>query len=195
MKKGYKLAYIRVSTLEQNEARQIEELKSYDIDKTYIEKLSGKDRDRPQLKELLDYARENDTIYITDFSRLARNTKDLLDIVEELEDKGVKLISLKENLDTSTPTGKLLLTMLGAIYDFERTNLLERQKAGIEIAKRNGVYKGRKAKKIDSNFKKHYQRYLDRQIESKTALAKVLNISRTTLYRLIAEYETQLKTA
>ena len=136
------ISYIRVSTIEQNEARQIESLNKYNINKQFIEKVSAKDTKRPQLQAMLDYAREGDTVYVHDFSRLARSTKDLLDIVEKLKAKGVKLVSIKEALDTSTPQGKLMLTMLGAIYEFERENLLERQREGIQIAKKEGKYKG-----------------------------------------------------
>ena len=116
-------------------------MKPYNIDKTYIEKLSGKDMDRPQLKAMIDYAREGDTVYIESFSRLARNTKDLLDIIDQMNAKGIKVISLKEGLDTSTPTGKLMLTMIGAIATFERENMLERQREGIALAKAMGKYK------------------------------------------------------
>lgn len=122
------IAYIRVSSIDQNEQRQIEAMQRYNIEKWFIEKVSGKDTNRPKLKEMLDFAREGDTIHIHDFSRLARSTKDLLDIVELLNSKGITLISNKENIDSSTPTGKLMLTMIGAINEFERTNLLERQK-------------------------------------------------------------------
>ena len=124
------IAYIRVSSIDQNEQRQIEAMQRYNIEKWFIEKVSGKDTNRPKLKEMLDFAREGDTIHIHDFSRLARSTKDLLDIVELLNSKGITLISNKENIDSSTPTGKLMLTMIGAINEFERTNLLERQKEG-----------------------------------------------------------------
>lgn len=130
------IAYIRVSTVEQNESRQLEGLEKYNIDKIFQEKVSGKDINRPQLKVMLDFAREEDTIYVWDFSRLARSTKDLLNIVDQLEMKKIHLRSIKENLDTSTATGKLMLTMIGAINEFERANLLERQKEGIAIAKR-----------------------------------------------------------
>lgn len=180
------IAYIRVSTIEQNEQRQVEAMQQYNIEKWFIEKVSAKDTNRPKLQEMLDYAREGDTIHIHDFSRLARSTKDLLDIVEKLNHKGITLISNKENIDTSTPTGKLMLTMIGAINEFERTNLLERQKEGIAIAKRNGKYKGRKPVTIP-DFEKHYQRYMKREI-SKSQLAKNLNISRPTLDKLIKEY-------
>lgn len=107
-----KVSYIRVSTAEQNETRQVEAMKDKGIEKYYIEKISAKDTNRPKLQEMLEYVREGDEIYIHDFSRLARSTKDLLDIVEELNKKGVILKSNKENLDTSTPTGKLMLTMI-----------------------------------------------------------------------------------
>ena len=128
------IAYVRVSTVEQNEARQVEGLKKHNIDKWFTEKISAKDANRPQLQAMLEFAREGDTVFIHDFSRIARSTKDLLAIVEQLNAKGVHLVSNKENIDTSTPTGKLMLTMIGAINEFERMNLLERQREGIALA-------------------------------------------------------------
>lgn len=180
------IAYVRVSTIEQNEQRQIEAMKHYDIEKWFVEKISAKDTNRPKLQELLEFVREGDTVHIHDFSRLARSTKDLLDIVELLNSKNVTLVSNKESIDTSTPTGKLLLTVVAAIAEFERTNLLERQREGIAIAKRNGIYKGRKPVSIP-NFEMHYSRYLSREI-SKTQLAKELGISRPTLDKIIANH-------
>ena len=178
------VAYVRVSTLEQNEARQIDSLSRHQIDKWFTEKISGKNTARPELQALLDYVREGDTVYIHDFSRLARSTRDLLDIVERLQAKGVTLVSLKEAIDSSTPTGKLMLTMIGAINEFERTNLLERQAEGIAIAKAKGVYKGRKAVTVE-NFSEHYAAYASRK-KSKAQLARELGISRPTLDKLIA---------
>ena len=190
---GERIGYVRVSTVEQNEDRQIEGLKKYGIDKWYTEKVSGKDTNRPELKAMLDYVRKGDTVYIHDFSRLARNTKDLLEIVEYLNNKGVHLISNKEGIDTSTPTGKLMLTMIGAIAEFERQNLLERQKEGIAIAKAKGRYKGRKAIEIeDTVFKEQYERYLNREI-NKVQFAKELIVSRPTLDKMIREYKEQEK--
>lgn len=183
-----KIAYVRVSTIEQNEARQIEALEKFGIEKWFTEKVSAKDTNRPQLKQMLDFAREGDTIYIHDFSRLARSTKDLLEIVETLQSKGIHLVSNKENIDTSTPTGKLMLTMIAAINEFERANLLERQKEGISIAKRNGKYKGRKPFSSDK-FEELYAPYLSREM-NKSELAKRLGISRPTLDKLIKEHKT-----
>lgn len=181
------IAYVRVSTVEQNDSRQKEALAKYSIDKWFVEKVSAKDTNRPMFKEMLGFVREGDTIYIHDFSRIARSSKDLLDIVERLNKSGIHLVSNKENIDTNTPTGKLMLTMIGAINEFERTNLLERQREGILIAKREGKYKGRKEIRIP-NFKEHYNRYLSRDI-SKAGLAKELNISRPTLDKLIKLYK------
>lgn len=186
------VAYVRVSTVEQNEERQVEELKTKKIDKWFIEKVSGKNTNRPQFQLMMDYVREGDTIYIHDFSRLARSTMDLLKIIEVLNQKNVHLYSNKENFDTATPTGKLMLTVIAAINEFERTNLLERQKEGIAIAKRAGKYKGRKAINID-NIEVHYKRYMTREI-SKPKLAKELGISRVTLDRLFHQYETEINT-
>ena len=181
------IAYVRVSTVEQNEQRQIDALEKYNIDKWFTEKVSAKDMERPELKKLLDYVREGDTVYVHDFSRLARSTKDLLTIVETLNKKGVHLVSNKENVDTSTPQGKLMLTMISAIYQFERENMLERQREGIAVAKREGVYKGRKPIQItDDTFKAEYERYMNREI-SKCELAKRLKVSRPTLDKMIKE--------
>ena len=180
------IGYVRVSSVDQNEARQLEALSKYNIDKWFTEKVSAKDARRPQLKAMLEFAREGDTIYIHDFSRLARSTSDLLNIVEELKAKNIHLVSNKENIDTSTPTGKLMLTMIGAINEFERTNLLERQREGISIAKREGKYKGRKEVNIPE-FQKHYERYMKREV-NKAQLSKELKISRPTLDKLISQY-------
>ena len=182
-----RVAYVRVSTVEQNEARQLEALKKYDIEKWYTEKVSGKDTNRPKLQEMLDFVREGDTVYIHDFSRLARSTKDLLEILEELTAKGVTLISNKENLDTGTATGKLMLTVIAAINEFERQNLLERQKEGIEIAKREGKFKGGQVKQIDdAAFNAAYEKYKNREI-NKTQFAAALKISRPTLDKLLKD--------
>ena len=181
------IAYVRVSTIEQNEARQLEALEKHNIDKWFTEKVSGKNTNRPQLQAMLEFARDGDTVYIHDLSRLARSTKDLLDIVDMLNTKGVHLISNKENLDTSTPTGKLMLTMIGAINEFERTNLLERQREGIAIAKAQGKFKGRQVKEIQG-FDTQYTRYVNREI-TKSQLAAELCISRPTLDKLIKEHQ------
>lgn len=181
------IAYVRVSTVEQNEARQLEGLKKYQIDKWFTEKVSGKDINRPELKNLLEFVREGDTVYVHDFSRLARSTKDLLDIVDHLKAKSVHLVSNKENLDSSTPTGKLMLTMIAAINEFERTNLLERQREGIAEAKKNGVYKGRKGISVpDATWNDLYDQYVNRQITKKD-FADRLNVSRPTLDKLIKQ--------
>ena len=182
-----KIGYVRVSTVDQNEARQVEALKKYGIEKWYSEKVSGKDLNRPKLQEMLDFVREGDTIFVHDFSRISRSVKDLLSLIDLLEAKKVHLVSVKENLDTSTPAGRLMLTMIGAINEFERANLLERQAEGIAIAKAKGKYKGRKAIEINEAFIEGYNKYLARKL-SKSALAKELGVSRPTLDKLINEY-------
>ena len=181
-----KVAYVRVSTAEQNEARQREALAVRGIDKWFIEKASGKNTDRPEFQKMLDWVREGDTIYIHDLSRIARSTKDLLDLLDVLREKGVALVSGKESIDTSTATGKLLVTMVAAINEFERANLLERQREGIAIAKREGKYKGRKAVTVP-DLPRHYDRWQRREV-SKAALARELGISRPTLDRLFSNY-------
>lgn len=184
------IAYIRVSTVEQNEGRQTEGLKNYNIDKIFMEKVSAKDTNRPQLNAMLDFAREGDTILVWDFSRLARSTKDLLNIVEQLQQKKIHLRSIKENLDTSTPTGKLMLTMIGAINEFERMNLLERQKEGIALAKQQGKFKGRKAISFPDNWTEIYEKWKSRELTGAKAMDQ-LGLKRNTFYKLIKKCESE----
>ncbi len=143
------VAYVRVSTAEQNEDRQIAALRGYGIDRWFVEKTSGKDTNRAEFQAMLNFVREGDCVFVEDFSRLTRNLKDLLETIERLDEKGVKFVSVKEQLDTSTNSGKLILQLIGAINEFERRNILERQREGIECAKQRGVYKGRKPKELD----------------------------------------------
>ena len=184
-----KYAYVRVSTVEQNEERQIEGLEKHGIDKWFVEKVSGKDTNRTELQTMLDVAKAGDTIYVHDFSRLARSTKDLLAIVEMLTEREINLVSNKENIDTSTPAGKLMLTVLAAIYEFERTNMLERQAEGIEIAKRENKYAncGRKKTEITDEYEHLIRQYVDGKV-TKVQLAVMMNVSRPTLNRILNEY-------
>lgn len=187
MGKGKNIAYVRVSTVEQNEARQREALKAFNIDKWFVEKASGKDAKRPVLQEMLEYIREDDIVYVEEFSRLGRSTADLLATVQKIEDSGAKFVSIKENFDTKTPAGKLQMTMMAAIAEFERAMILERQREGIAIAKREGKYKGRKAVSVP-NIEEYYQKYMTRQ-GTKTSIAAELGISRTTLDKLFKTFE------
>ena len=178
-----KIGYVRVSTVEQHEERQVVELQEkVGIERTFIDKLSGKNTERPELQKMIDFAREGDTIYVSEFSRLARSTKDLLDIVQKLKDKGVQVVSLKENFDTTTPAGELAMTLFAAIATFERKIMLERQKEGIALAKARGVYRGRKQKPKPSNWPELVARYQRRDIRSVSELARVCGCSRNTIY-------------
>lgn len=183
-----RVSYVRVSTEDQNEARQVEALEKFQIERWFKEKVSGKNiTHREQLKLLLDFVREGDEVYVMDFSRLSRSVGDLLHIVETLDNKGVKLVSLKESLDTSTATGKLMLTVIGAIAEFERQNILERQREGIAIAKREGKYKGRRAKELE-NFDMVYESWKNGEITAVKA-AQLLEINRGTFYQRVKKYE------
>ena len=177
-----RIAYVRVSTEEQNEARQREALKQYRIERWFCEKRSAKDTNRPQLEAMLEFARSGDTIYIHDFSRLAR-------LVQRMQQKEIQLISCQEQIDTATATGKLMLTMIAAINEFERSILLERQKEGIAIAKREKRYQGRKRIQQPDSFELLYGRYRDHKV-TKSEIARQLEISRPTVDRLIKEMET-----
>lgn len=182
-----KIGYVRVSTEEQNEARQVEALEKLGVEKIYIEKKSGKNLDRPVLQEMLDFIREGDTVYVHDLSRISRSLTDLLNLVELLHKKRVHLVSEKESVNTETPTGRLFLSIVGAINEFERTNLLERQREGIEIAKREGKYKGRKPRQLD-NVAELYAMWQSGE-KSKVQIARDYRISRPSLDRLFKEYE------
>ena len=139
-----KIGYIRISTTDQNTARQEVLMKELNVEQVFIDRMSGKNTDRPELKKMMGFVREGDTVIVESISRFARNTKDLLDLVEQLTAKRVEFISKKEAIDTTTPTGKFMLTVFGAVAELEREYILQRQREGIAIAKQNGVYKGRK---------------------------------------------------
>ena len=184
---GQNVAYVRVSSVDQNRERQRAALQGHQIDRWFEESLSGKNMARPQLQELLQYIREGDTVYVSEFSRLGRSTADLLEIVKRIEGKGATLVSLKENFDTHSAAGKLQMTMLAAISEFERAMILERQREGIAIAKSEGKYKGRKAVSVP-NIGEYYSKYMRRD-GTKTSIAADIGISRTTLDKLFKQYE------
>ena len=139
-----KIGYIRVSTTDQNTARPEVLMAELGVEKVFIDRISGKNTDRPELKEMMGFVRNGDTVIVESISRVARNTKDLLELVEQLTAKGVEFVSKKEAIDTTTPTGKFMLTVFGAVAELEREYTLQRQAEGIAIAKERGVYKGRK---------------------------------------------------
>ena len=139
-----KIGYIRVSTQEQNTIRQEVMMQELGVDEIYIDRVSGKNTDRPALKKLLTYIRQGDTVIVESISRFARNTGDLLDLVERLTEKDVEFVSKKEAIDTTTPSGKFMLTIFGAVAELEREYILQHQREGIEIAKTQGKYKGRR---------------------------------------------------
>ena len=181
------IGYARVSTVEQHEERQMQALKDVGCERTYLDKLSGKNTERPQLRQMIDFAREGDTVYVSEFSRLARSTKDLLDIMQQLTKKGVKVVSLKENFDTKTPAGELAMTLFAAIATFERKIMLERQREGIAIARAKGVYKGRKRKEKPADWQELVARYQRRDIRSVSELARICHCSRNTAYAWLRE--------
>ena len=182
-----KIVYVRVSTKEQNTARQEELMKLLEVDRVYIDKMSGKDMERPFLQEMMNFVREGDSVVVESISRFARNTKDLLELTEQLNSKHVQFVSQKESIDTNTPAGKFMLTIFGAVAELEREYIRQRQREGIEIAKEHGKYKGRPAKQLDT-FDEMYHQWKSGNI-SATYASKQLNISRSTFYRRVAEHE------
>ena len=188
------IAYIRVSTTDQNTARQEEALKSYNIDKFFIEKISGKNiKDRPELIKMMEYVREGDILYVESISRFGRSLTDLLSLIEQLNNKGVQFKSLKEgSIDTTTPTGKLVYSIFSSLAEFERETIKQRQAEGIAIAKANGKYKGRQRKQVNPNeFVSLYNRWQDGDI-TKKYMCRKLNLSLATLDRRIAEHRKKL---
>lgn len=183
------IAYIRVSTKEQNTGRQVEAMKGYNIEKTYEEHISGKDTNRPELQSMLEYAREGDTIYVESFSRLSRNMLDLLSIIDKLSKKNVGFISLKENIDTTTATGRLQLNVFGAIYQFERECSKQRQREGIDLALAEGRAYGRpKTVVVDAKFITVYKQWKEGNITATKAI-DTAGMSRAGFYRMVKEYE------
>lgn len=184
-----KVGYVRVSTTEQNTARQEVLMEKLGVDKMFIEKVSGKDKKRPQLQEMMSFIREGDTLIVESISRFARNTKDLLELTEKLTEKGVKFISQKESIDTSTPSGKFMLTVFAALAQMEREVLLERQREGIEEAKRLGKYKGRKPIPVDEDlFAEQYRLWKNGETQPKYMM-RALGLKPATFYRRVRAYE------
>ena len=184
-----RLGYIRVSTTEQNTARQEILMQEMGVDELYIDKVSGKNTNRPELQKMLDYVRKGDTVITESISRFARNTKDLLNLIDILKEKEVEFISKKENIDTSTSTGKFMLTVFGAVAELEREYILQRQAEGIAVAKQNGKYKGRK-KIVNDNFEKVYKEWKADNITAVRAM-ELLGMKRNTFYRRVNEYEAE----
>lgn len=187
-----KIGYVRVSTAEQNTARQEVLMEQLGVERVYIEKASGKSakkEDRPVLEEMMNFIREGDTLVVESISRFARSTVDLLNLVARLEEKGVEFVSQKENIDTSTPQGKFMLTVFAALAQLEREQTKQRQAEGIAIAKAQGKYKGRKPIEIDEKvFDETYKRVVDGEITNNYAMSK-LGLKRNTYYKFVADYK------
>ena len=184
------IGYIRVSTKEQNTGRQHNDFinAGITIDRVYEEKISGKNTERPQLRAMLQYVREGDTVYVESFSRLARSTRDLLEIVEELTSKGVQFVSLKENVDTSTPQGKFMLTVFAGLAQLERENILQRQREGIDLCLAEGRSYGRPSAEISDTFATHYQQWKAGEIKAVDFMA-LEKLPKSTFYKLVKRYE------
>lgn len=180
-----KIGYVRVSTQEQNTIRQERMMESLGVDELYIDKASGKNAQRPELQKMIQYVRKGDTVVVESISRFARNTRDLLELVERLTAKQVEFVSQKEAIDTTTPTGKFMLTIFGAVAELEREYILQRQQEGIAIAKANGVYKGRKPIQRP-NFDQVVSLWRQGEITAVEAM-KRLDLKPSTFYRKVKE--------
>ena len=178
-----KIGYIRVSTEEQNTARQEVLLRELGVDEVFIDKASGKNADRPELTRMMNYVRRGDTVIVESISRFARNTRDLLDLVERLTEKHVEFVSRKEAIDTTTPTGKFMLTVFAAVAELEREYILQRQREGIAIAKQQGKYRGRPPKAYP-DFERIAARWQKGEITAVQAM-KQLGMSKTRFYERV----------
>ena len=184
-----KIGYVRVSTAEQNTARQEVLMEELGVEKVFLDKASGKNKERPALEKMMAFVREGDTVIVESISRFARNTKDLLNLVERLTEKKVEFVSKKEAIDTTTPTGKFMLTVFGACAELEREQILQRQAEGIAVAKAQGKYKGRKPIAVDEAlFTEQYRAWKNGETAPKFMMKK-LGLSKATFYRKVKEYE------
>ena len=176
-----KIGYVRVSTEDQNTARQEALMGSLAVDELFLDRMSGKSCHRPELQRMMAFVRKGDTVIVESISRFARNTRDLLDLVEQLTEKGVEFVSKKEAIDTTTPTGKFMLTVFGAVAELEREYILQRQREGIAIAKAQGKYKGRKPIQ-HPEFEQVLQQWQRGEITAAEAMRK-LGMAKSTFYR------------
>lgn len=184
-----KIGYQRVSTVIQREARQEKALEEYGVERLYLDKASGKNAERPQLKEMLSYVREGDCVVVESISRIARNTKDLLCILEDLEKKKVAFISLKENIDTTTPAGRFMITVFGACAELEREYIVDRTREGVAIAKSQGKMKGKQPMKLDKDkFMAVCKRWRAGEITAVKAM-EILEVKPNTFYRRVREWQ------
>lgn len=184
-----KIFYSRVSTEEQNEARQIVLAREQGIEEKhiYLDKVSGKNTNRAEFQRMMNYVREDDIVIVESISRIARNTADLLNIIAELQEKGVEFISLKEKIDTTTPQGKFMLTVFGAMAELEREQILQRQREGIAIAKAEGKYKGKPKMKIDDSALIAECKKWRAGEQTATETMKILGLKPNTFYRRVNE--------
>lgn len=183
-----KVGYVRCSTIEQNEARQLKMMEEQCVEKIFLDKASGKNTERKEFKKMMSFVRAGDTVVVESISRIARNTRDLLSIVSELTEKEVEFVSLKESIDTTTPQGRFMLTVFAALAELERESILQRQREGIEIAKCEGKYKGRKPLEIDEDlFRLVCKSWREGKITATEAMKK-LNLKPNTFYRRVKEY-------
>lgn len=179
------VGYIRISTAGQNTARQEVLMRELGVEKVFIDRMSGKNIDRPELKAMMSFVRLGDTVVVESISRFARNTRDLLELVEKLTAKGVEFVSKKEAIDTTTPTGKFMLTIFGAVAELEREYILQRQAEGIAIAKERGVYKGRQPI-VRPDFERVTALWRSGKITAVEAMRR-LDMKPSTFYRRVKE--------
>lgn len=185
-----RIGYVRVSTVEQNTARQEDAMKELGVSTIFMDKLSGKSANRPELQKMLTYVRRGDVVVVSEISRLARSTRDLLNILDSLKAKDVEFVSLKESIDTTTAQGRFMLTVFAALAELERESILSRQKEGIAAAKSRGIHLGRPRADYPKNWDEVYRQWKTGDLNP-TEAAKALKVKRPTFYLLAKRYENE----
>lgn len=184
-----KVGYIRVSSTDQNVDRQVELLESkYGVERLYIDKASGKDTNRPELQRMMEWIREGDIVHIVSISRLARNTRDFLELMDIFNREGIGVVCDKEPIDTTTPQGKMIATIFASMYEMERENIRQRQAEGIAIAKAQGRHLGRPKAEYPDKWEEVYVKYKNKEITGVKAM-ELLGLKKTTFYKLKKEWE------
>lgn len=183
-----RVGYVRCSTIDQNDARQLKLMEEQKVEKIFRDSTSGKNTDRPDFQAMMAFVRAGDVVVVESISRIARNTKDLLGIIEVLTENGVEFVSLKESIDTTTPQGRFMLTVFGALAELERESILERQREGIEIAKAAGKYKGRQPVVVDeAKMRTVCKRWRAGKITAVAAMEE-LGLKPNTFYRRVKDF-------
>lgn len=186
------IGYVRVSSTDQNPDRQTDALEAKDVERVFVDRMSGANTNRPELQAMLAYVRKGDTVIVESISRLARSTRDLLTIVETLREKSVELVSLKESIDTTTPAGRFMLSVFAALSALERDNIRVRQAEGIAAARARGKHLGRPRREYPAEWEVTYKAWKSGGIKAVEAM-RLLGLPKSVFYKLVKRWEAEAK--